>query len=254
VVTATASESSVCTGTDVLLTATGANTYSWSPISSTDNPVHVFPTVNTGNPNVPNSITYTVTGSNGNGCDATASVTVIANPLPVVSLTATPAVTKILPGQTVLLTATVNPSTGFVFSWVKDGVLIPNFSGSTRTVSIDEIGTYQVTAADENTGACSNQSLPVTIQDSVSDRVFIWPVPNNGHFNVSYYNPGAIPTVQQLIIYDAKGSRVYRKAFPVGRTYTTLRVDLTGVGTGMFVVELADKSGNRLATEKIIVH
>jgi hypothetical protein len=84
--------------------------------------------------------------------------------------------------------------------------------------------------------------------------MFIWPVPNDGHFNVSYYNPGAVQTVQQLIIYDAKGSRVYRKAFPVGRTYTTLRVNLAGVGTGMFVVELTDKSGNRLATEKIIVH
>ena len=254
VVTASASENSVCTGTDVLLTASGATTYSWSPISSTDNPVHVFPTVNAGNPTVPNPVTYTVTGSNGNGCDATATVTVIANPLPVVSLTATPAVTKILPGQTVLLTATVSPSTGFVFSWTKDGVLIPNFSGSSRIISIDDIGTYQVTAADENTGACSNQSLPVTIQDSMSDRLFIWPVPNDGHFNVSYYNPGAVNTVQQLVIYDSKGSRVYRKAFPVGRTYTTLQVNLTGVATGMFVVELTDKAGNRLATEKILVH
>lgn len=86
----------------------------------------------------------------------------------------------------------------------------------------------------------------------MSDRLFIWPVPNDGHFNVSYYNPGAVNTVQEFsVIYDSKGSRVYRKAFPVGRTYTTLQVPY-GVATGMFVVELTDKAGNRLATEKFL--
>jgi hypothetical protein len=172
----------------------------------------------------------------------------------VVTLTATPAITKILPGQSVTLTATVNPGTGFGFTWTKDGITIPNFTGSSRVVTVDEVGTYQVTAADLTTGACQSVSDEITISDSVSNRIFVWPVPNNGNFNVSYYNAGGVQNVQQLVIYDAKGARVYNKAFPIGRTYTTLKVNLNGVGTGMYVIELTDKSGNRLATEKIIIH
>ncbi|MFN8246740.1 MAG: hypothetical protein U0T56_10195 [Ferruginibacter sp.] len=48
------------------------------------------PTVNPNNPGTPLDITYTVTGTDGNGCVNTSQVTVTAEPLPVVTLTANP--------------------------------------------------------------------------------------------------------------------------------------------------------------------
>ena len=67
--------SSFCQGDNVTLTATGANTYVWST-SNTDNAI----TVN-------NAGTYTVTGTDANGCSNTATHTVSVNPTYNISLT-----------------------------------------------------------------------------------------------------------------------------------------------------------------------
>jgi large repetitive protein len=71
------STASVCIGGSVLLTASGADTYSWLPIAGLNDPtasnVVAAPTVSTN---------YTVTGSFSNGCSAVASapVTVLTRP------------------------------------------------------------------------------------------------------------------------------------------------------------------------------
>jgi PKD repeat protein len=85
VVTVTPSSATVCFGDSVLLTAGGATTYSWSPPSglnaTTGTSVYAQP---------PNTTTYTVIGSNGNGCSASQNITVTVNPLPNVTALATP--------------------------------------------------------------------------------------------------------------------------------------------------------------------
>ncbi len=74
-------DTTICAGTPVQLTASGSNTYSWSPalqLSNTSlaNPV-ATPT---------NTTKYFVTGTNTAGCTITDSITVTVNPLPVVSI------------------------------------------------------------------------------------------------------------------------------------------------------------------------
>jgi len=56
----------ICAGTDITLTGNGASSYSWSNGAST-NSITIAPTSNT---------TYTVTGTNSNGCSNIASLTV----------------------------------------------------------------------------------------------------------------------------------------------------------------------------------
>lgn len=65
---------SICTGSSILLTATGADSYSWNG-GQTTAAITVAPNSNT---------TYTVTGTNSFNCTATASKTITVNPLPVV--------------------------------------------------------------------------------------------------------------------------------------------------------------------------
>lgn len=77
-VAATASDSSICTGSSTTLTATGAVTYLWNPGSSTANPFTVSPTATT---------TYTVTGTDSSGCVNTTTIDVTVNALPTVTLT-----------------------------------------------------------------------------------------------------------------------------------------------------------------------
>jgi hypothetical protein len=69
----------ICRGGAATLTASGANTYTWST-GSTNNPIVVYPTITT---------TYTVTGIGGTGtatCISTATVVVTVNPLPTITV------------------------------------------------------------------------------------------------------------------------------------------------------------------------
>lgn len=76
----------VCPGTTVTLAAlnnqgVGPYTYNWSPSGLVDNPnaqlVHTTPT---------NTTTYNVTGTDGNGCSATSSVTVVTTNNPMIQI------------------------------------------------------------------------------------------------------------------------------------------------------------------------
>ena len=64
-VTAATSNTQICAGQSVTLTASGASTYSWSTTQTTAG-ITVTPSVTT---------TYTVSGTNANGCKASATVT-----------------------------------------------------------------------------------------------------------------------------------------------------------------------------------
>ena len=98
-ITATASSSSYCTpGTGVTLTATGGSTYVWSPAAglsaTTGASVIATPSATT---------TYTVTGTDANGCVNTATVTVTVNATP--GVTASTSAAAVCSGQTVTLSA-----------------------------------------------------------------------------------------------------------------------------------------------------
>ncbi len=101
-ITASGSVGSVCApGTPAILTASGANTYTWLPVAgltpSTGSPVNASPAANT---------TYTVTGTDINGCTATATVSLTVNSgIAFTSVTATPA--SICAGATSTLAATL---------------------------------------------------------------------------------------------------------------------------------------------------
>ncbi len=101
VVTVSANDSSICSkGGVATLTAGGANTYAWNPSSSLSS--------STGSPVDANSsggtVTYTVTGTDGNGCKDTASltITVLPTPVPIINSSAGDTV---CPGKSTTLTA-----------------------------------------------------------------------------------------------------------------------------------------------------
>ena len=118
------SPATICLGDSVTLTASGANTYSWSPATGLNvtnlATVKAKPTVST---------VYTVTGTNTiTGCVNTATVTVNVNPLPVVS--AGP--DTILCNQPIPITLIGTPSGGtWSLSGITSvGVFTPTTTGS----------------------------------------------------------------------------------------------------------------------------
>ncbi|MCS7073346.1 MAG: hypothetical protein NZ108_02655, partial [Bacteroidia bacterium] len=98
---------SLCTGQTTTLTASGASSYSWNPttgLTPTTGPVVTAgPTATT---------TYTVTGTDANGCVNTATVIVNVGPLPVVTVSADD--NSICAGQQ---TATLTAAGAVTFDW-----------------------------------------------------------------------------------------------------------------------------------------
>lgn len=113
----------------IQLTASGANSYTWSN------------GMQSSSINVYTAGTYTVTGTDNNGCTNTATVQVQQNNGPNVSLVANPP--SINSGQS--STLTVTPSNAINYQWTP-----PNLNGSTVTVNPTNTTNYSVTVTDNN--------------------------------------------------------------------------------------------------------
>jgi len=156
-VTVTPVMDTLCAGESVLLTAAGAATYSWSPTAGlsagTGAAVMAAPTATT---------TYQVIGSVAAGslsCYDTASVQVVVNPKPAVSVSGTAAICA---GAGTTLTATGadayswSPATGLSAT---TGALVTAHPDTTTTYTI--IGTNATGCSDTVTKTVTVNSLPV---------------------------------------------------------------------------------------------
>jgi hypothetical protein len=213
------------------------------------------------------SLTSATTGMSGNQyrcqlsnttCTAPTTSNTVAltvRQLPTVGLVAAPLL-SLLPGKTTTLTATPSTQTTgtLTTSWIKNGTAITN-AGNTRIINVENTGTYRVNIQEVFTGGltCSNQSPVITIDATVSDRLFIFPSPNDGQFTVSYYNNSGNSTTRTVTIYDSRGTKVRYKTFPVSGPYTLLSMDVRPAQKGIYYVVVGDASGNKLVDGKVLV-
>jgi len=109
---ASSSATMICAGKQVVLSATGANTYSWMPGNLSGSSVTVSPSTST---------IFIVTGENSLNCLGTAQQFVIVNPSPTLTVTASQLVA--CAGQSV----TLNVSGGSTYTWT-GGPNAPSYS------------------------------------------------------------------------------------------------------------------------------
>jgi hypothetical protein len=195
VVSASASPSTICEGSSSVLTGGGAATYAWDPGALVGSPT-VSPIVTT---------TYSVTGTDANGCTGTATVEVTVNPAPAITATATPTTTCT---QTVV---TPSASGAATIAW-SGGVTnnIPFIANATTT--------YTVTGTD-GIGCTGSTTVLVTVNPMSG---ILAPASSNqsqdhgDDFNVNYYDASCdlIATVD-----DGAGGNI------LGLTTSTVTVD-----------------------------
>ena len=142
----TSGDVAICVGSSTTLTVMGAETYSWEPGDLSGSEVSVSPSETT---------TYTVTGTDENGCQSTATVTVSVNELP------EPGIWfggggVLCPGSTLTLYADEGYAS---YVWFKEGEEIVGETGSTLVISV--AGEYTVIVTDEN--GCSGESSEATV-------------------------------------------------------------------------------------------
>jgi gliding motility-associated-like protein len=153
VISVNPSNPSICLGSNVVLTASGANTYTWAPgtgLSGTTGAVV------TANPTT--TTTYTVTGTSIAGCTGTTTVTVSINPNLTVNITPTSA--AICNGFSVVLTA----SGGNTYTWAP-GTGLSGTTGAVVTANPTSTTTYTVTGTDLN-GCSGTSSVMVTVNSN----------------------------------------------------------------------------------------
>jgi hypothetical protein len=144
--------------------------------------------------------------------------------------------------------ATVTPPGTYTYVWTKGGILLPGVTTASLPVTINDLGSYKVTAT--NAGGCSNASATVEISDSVIARLFIMPNPSNGVFQVSYHSVGT--NVYTLRITDSKGAVVYNRPYNINSAYQLMKVDIRNYSTGIYTVALFDRSGKRIAAASVL--
>jgi hypothetical protein len=194
----TPNTSTICLGSDVFLTASGATSYTWAPLgglalsSPNYDYAQAFPSVST---------VYTVTSSDGSGCIATTTVSINVNS---VSLNVTPSTSVICLGGSVSFMASGSVVS---YNWSPTTYLsnptIANPSASPLVTT-----NYVVYGTDAN-GCTANQMVTVTVNPSLvanagSDIAVIGGQPavlNGGPLGaVSYvWNPGNLSGQMQNI-------------------------------------------------------
>lgn len=149
----------VCDGESVNLTASGANTYSWTGgglSSSTGNSVTASPSITT---------TYSIVGTGANGCQSNETFELTVNPLPSVGIS--PSDTETCPSGTVTLTGT--GASNYVWT---PGATLDNTTGTIVTATPGVTTQYTVTGTDAN-GCENTSSITITVDPNAEPNITV---------------------------------------------------------------------------------
>ena len=171
--TLTASSNSVCQGSAVTLTASGASNYTWST-GSNSNIISPIPSVTTNY-----TLTGTITNSLGT-CSATSAINITVTPSP---------------------TITVNSGTicaGASFTMVPTGAITYTFSGGSAIVSPTANATYTVTGSN-GAGCTGNAVSNVTVIVCVGGQAFNFDGVND-YANVGMALGNSISSINKITV------------------------------------------------------
>ncbi|WP_300666693.1 T9SS type A sorting domain-containing protein [Fluviicola sp.] len=215
----------VCNGASVTLNGSGAVTYNWD--NGVTNGVSFVPTLGT--------TTYTVTGTDANGCEAEDEMTLTVNPLPGVTLSAIPAFC-ISNGSAVLNQGL--PAGG---TYSGNGISGTVFNPSTAGVGIHPV-TYTYT--DQNN--CQNTaSSTITvdqclgINELTANQLVVYPNPTVGFTTIEF--PGSF----SYSVSDAQGRTILD-----GIAADGTKLDLSAFSGGVY--QLIIQAENTFHTVRIV--
>ena len=169
-----------------------------------------------------------------------------------------PATSSNNPAVNSTLFATVSPAGGnILFTWRRNGVIIPNTLGSTSIpLNVDDQAVYSVRIIDVSTG-CQSDSSTLTTSARTSDnlllnKMFIYPNPVKTMMQIRFNNSDVTDRATMVNIYDEKGAKVYEKSYNINNTFGRMDVDMSTMQSGIYMIYLMDKSGKRLAGSKVV--
>jgi hypothetical protein len=216
--------SSICSGYEAILTASGAGTYTWSN-GSNGQTTTVIPV--TGNS------TFSVAGASG-GCTGTQTVTISVDPSPTVQVS-TSTITSCA-GMDVTLTA----NGALTYSW--------NTSDTTAAIVVAPVVTTVYTVTGFGSNGCGHTiAYTHTVTDctdidelTLNNTFNIYPNPNNGSFVIAALKG-------HITVFDGTGREIMNTEI-----FNSQPVNITGLAKGFYLVAI--QNGNKTTTKKIIVN
>jgi hypothetical protein len=135
---------------------------------------------------------------------------------------------------------------------MKNGATV-NVSSSNLplNVSLDQLGSYTMMVTNNSVPPCSNTSAALVIADSVTTKLYVYPNPTDGDFQIRYYT--TVAGAHTVSVYDSRGAMVYRKVYSLSNPYQQMDVDVKKHGSGVYQVVLHDKNGIKLAAKQVVV-
>ncbi len=97
---------------------------------------------------------------------------------------------------------------------------------------------------------CVATSADLIVSGQASDNLYVYPNPNNGQFQVRFYN--SANEAVSVIVYDDKGAKVYSRGLVTAISYTKIDVDISRLPAGIYMVEVMNTAGKRIGVKKII--
>lgn len=156
----TATADTICAGTSVTLTASGATSYLWTPGNQTTNAITVSPTSTT---------TYNVAGTTGS-CTGNASRTIYVTNLPTVAAATYNPSANICQGATVAFDGTTSTNAAsYLWSFPQGNPSISSSTNPIETVTFANAGTHSFSL--QVTSACGTDTYNGTITISAAPTV-----------------------------------------------------------------------------------
>ena len=190
------------------------------------------------------------------GATTTAPVRLNVNQLPNVTISST--TLQLVPGRVATITATSSPAAATPppapWSWTLNGSTIAGAITNVVTANIDQQGEYQATVIDIN--GCVNTSNILKIGSETSDKLWIYPNPNAGKFEVRLFYSGQIGERRKVRIYNAIGQLIAQQEFDLDSNspnYKSLLFDLPLAGAGTYVVKVVDKNSQKTTSGLVII-
>ncbi|MFN8358113.1 MAG: T9SS type A sorting domain-containing protein [Spirosomataceae bacterium] len=229
------SNSPVCAGASIGLSATGGTSYTWAGPSAFSSTLQ--------NPTRTNATTtmagvYTVTAQNGSNCTSTATINVVVNTSPVASALSN---SPVCAGASIGLSATGGDN----YSWAGPSGFSSTLSNPTRTnadTMMEGVYTVIVTSTNICTTTATTSIAIVTcaggrlaINDAGTDFLDLktYPNPANNELSVEIHNPEKLPIRLQLL--DSQGQRKGEWQLPSDAT-TTKTIDIRHLPPMMYII------------------
>jgi hypothetical protein len=211
VVQANVNQSVICNGESVIFSGVGAQTYAWN--NGIINGLSALVNI---------TDTFTLVGTDFNGCVSSDTVSVVVNEVPVISLGND---TTVCQNQ---LPLTLNGPTGYdAYAW--------NTNETTSTIDVNQGGNYELTVEDEN-GCSGSSTINITVDgclsvDEMQEVVSVYPNPTEG---IVVMNNLQVIGAETIIVTDAFGKTL--SSINVSNDETI--IDLSNYSNGVYFVQV----------------